>query len=62
VGRLVTLTTSGGRLTGRIREAAGTTIVLQPTADRAEPITVPLTDVVRGTVEVDFHRVDDAQD
>ncbi|CAM3396734.1 ribosome maturation factor RimP [Occultella aeris] len=62
VGRLVTLTTSGGTLTGRIREADGTAIVLQPPADRAEPLIVPLADVVRGTVEVDFHRVDDAQD
>ncbi|TDE88300.1 ribosome maturation factor RimP [Occultella glacieicola] len=62
VGRLVTLTTSGGTLAGRIRAVEADGIVLEPGEDRPEAVTVPLTDVVRGTVEVDFRRVDDAQD
>lgn len=58
-GRLVTITTTTGTSAGRVREVTGTEVVL---AQESGSVSVPLSEVVRGRIDVELKPVDDAQD
>jgi len=58
-GRLVTITTSTGVAAGRVREVTDSDVVL---ADGSGSVSVPLSQVVRGRIDVELRPVDDAQD
>ncbi|WP_022916871.1 ribosome maturation factor RimP [Ruania albidiflava] len=58
-GRLVTITTTTSTATGRIREVTDAEVVL---VDGSGSVSVPLSQVVRGRIDVELKPVDDAQD
>lgn len=58
-GRLVTITTKSGTSSGRVQEVTGSEVVL---AQESGSVSVPLSEVVRGRIDVELKPVDDAQD
>ncbi|WP_147916524.1 ribosome maturation factor RimP [Ruania zhangjianzhongii] len=58
-GRLVTITTKSGTSSGRVREVTESEVVL---AQESGSVSVPLSEVVRGRIDVELKPVDDAQD
>lgn len=58
-GRLVTITTKSGASSGRVQEVTGSEVVL---AQESGSVSVPLSEVVRGRIDVELKPVDDAQD
>ncbi|HIZ37402.1 MAG TPA: ribosome maturation factor RimP [Candidatus Ruania gallistercoris] len=58
-GRLVTITTESGTRAGRVREVTDSEVVL---AQESGSVSVPLSAVVRGRIDVELKPVDDAQD
>lgn len=58
-GRLVTITTKSGTSAGRVQAVTESEVVL---TQESGSVSVPLSEVVRGRIDVELKPVDDAQD